>query len=350
MKKLILLTCLVTSLNAYAQNNFAAIDKHAQHVQYKGNLAELTYQLTDSLDDELEKTRSIYFWISENIKYDIKKYNKKKKTKEFKCKSKEDCNAKKIKLENRIILQTLKQKKAVCAGYSLLFSKMCEMAHIESTVISGYVKTRPNQIGRMGVLDHAWNSVSIEGKTYYLDVTWASGYVSKGKDNKLESFIKERDDFYWLTPIEKLSIDHFPQRTEAIDHTSITKETYKNQAYIRTDLIPKIELQEPKSGILNPGLNDTIYFSFTTAYPIEKLQINTNLKKNPKIYTIDKKNQKVLNEKALQKQEYISFDKKDGQYKFYYIVNEESLRYIEVLFDHELSMKFLIEVKKVIFN
>jgi hypothetical protein len=198
----------------------------------------------------------------------------------------------------------------------------------------------------MGKLDHSWNSVQIENETYYLDLTWAAGYSTKKKRNnkKLKKFFPDRNDFYWFTPIEKLSLDHFPEKTEQIANSNITKEVYKNQPYIETSTISKIDIVAPHGGILRPKLNDTLYFKFDYSGLIQSIQINTNVARNPKVYSI-KKGKKVLNERNLDKQKYIDFRNSDLSYEFYYVVEASTVKYIEILFDFELTMKYLVNVE-----
>jgi hypothetical protein len=154
------------------------------------------------LDNKIDKTRAIYIWITENIAYDVKKLTKKREG--YKCKDSEDCRLKKKKNDNKIINRILKNKKGICSGYALLFHRMCNMANIESASINGYIKNSPSQVGKMGNLDHAWNTVTIDNQIYYLDLTWAAGGVTKKK-----KYLKNRNDYYWFTPIEKFSLNHF---------------------------------------------------------------------------------------------------------------------------------------------
>jgi transglutaminase/protease-like cytokinesis protein 3 len=44
---------------------------------------------------------------------------------------------------------------------------------IKFSIIEGYIKNSPNQIGNMGILDHAWNSIKIDNEYYNIDLTWA---------------------------------------------------------------------------------------------------------------------------------------------------------------------------------
>lgn len=62
---------------------------------------------------------------------------------------------------------------AVCAGYTELLQDMCKAVGIESYYLTGYT-----QIGDSEPAYHAWNSVTINGETYYADVCWFDSAAS----------------------------------------------------------------------------------------------------------------------------------------------------------------------------
>ena len=87
--------------------NFAIIDSinklPESSIKSISNLVEFIEKNTNS---ELEKARAAYYWIANNIKYDVKKY--------FKDKS-----------SYYEPEEVFEKKKALCAGYSNLFKYMC---------------------------------------------------------------------------------------------------------------------------------------------------------------------------------------------------------------------------------
>ena len=346
MKKLFQLTILFFSVISFGQNNFKKADSIAFSTKYNGNLNQLVFDLTKNLNNDLDKTRAIYFWVTENISYDYKLFNRGKRVINFNCKSKTDCNIKKQEFENELVDKVLRKKKGICSGYSILFKRMCDIAKIQCLNISGYVKTKSSHVGNTGILDHAWNAVILDNKTYYLDLTWASGYCDADKKGELTNFVKKRNNFYWFTPEEKFTVDHFPKNPEKVLNFEISKDEYKNQPYIESSIIPFIEIENPKQGILKAKLNDSITFKFKYSKEIKKLQINTNLKRNPKFYSTNKKGETVFNQKAFDKQEYLPFEMKNNDYSFSYKIENENLKYIEILFDYNLKLKYLIKVEK----
>lgn len=347
MNKYILFFLFIIS-NIYSQNSnnqtkFDTIDNYVKTIKYDGNISKLVSDLTKSCKTEIEKSRAIYFWITENISYDYKTYNKKRKIKSIKCKSKAECDLKIAQWKDKALNRVLNKKIAICGGYSELFKNMCNIAKIDCEVIEGYTKTEPNQIGKMGILDHAWNVLIIDNKHYYLDLTWAAGSCSKNKKGKLNKFHKIRNEYYWLTPIDKLSRNHFPKDTLQLVDSKYNNELFKSNPYIKNSILPEIEIISPNSGIINAKICDTIKFEFEYLNAIKNIQVNTNVKRNPKVWKLEK-GIEIFNEKVIPKQKYINFKKENETYSFDYVLDNKSIRYIEILFDYRLTIKYLVKI------
>jgi transglutaminase/protease-like cytokinesis protein 3 len=157
---------LFFSLIAYSQeakSNFSSVDSFAKTVKYKGNLDSLTKKLTDPYSKQLFKARVIFKWITANIGYDCKSFNRHNYTgkdpEKYICRNDIDCEAKREAWETKYIQKVLRKKKAVCEGYSMLFKKMCDIAGLRSEIIPGYSRTKYYQVGTSGSLDHAWNAI-----------------------------------------------------------------------------------------------------------------------------------------------------------------------------------------------
>jgi len=325
----------------FSQNetpNYSTIDSLARTVEYKGDLYQLTTELTQNCNTKLEKARAIFIWVTHSIKYDYKLINKNKKTKPFRCRNNQNCDAKYVKWKNKYINKTLKSKKAICHGYATLFKQMCDYVGIQSSIISGYTKKSHSQIGRMGSLNHAWNAIHINGEYYFLDPTWAAGYCSIDKKEKLLKYVKKYEDYYWLTPSDKFSRNHYPE-DEFWARYSGNKEDFRKTPYIKTSYLPHLEIITPKSGIINIKAGDTLHFNVKYNQPIEHLQINTNIYRNPIPWT-DDETSRTWNERALKKQKYINFKYQNEIYSFDYIVKKDYLRYIDILFDYKRVIRF----------
>ena len=82
-------------------------------------LARLTYGIIDTSSSQKAQVEAIYTWITNNIDYDVKQYQK--------------GNRKHFTPE-----QVVRRRRALCGGYAELFSEMCRRIGVESYVVNGY--------------------------------------------------------------------------------------------------------------------------------------------------------------------------------------------------------------------
>lgn len=174
------------------------------------NTVWLSQALTKGYDNEEDKVRAIYIWITAHIRYDAKRFIK------FKDKP-------------QTVKQTLRKRKGICSDYSNLFLELCKHAKIKAYPIEGYVKGFGHEDDDLAFgVNHVWNMVEINGKWRLLDLTLASGYlifvpylheklvpiqtlyiVPYVTRSKLV-FVKERNDFFYFTDPKLFIIDHLP--------------------------------------------------------------------------------------------------------------------------------------------
>jgi hypothetical protein len=332
---------------SWPKNPYHTIDSLAKTVEYKGDIRLLSYDLTKNYTTELDKARAIFIWVTENIAYDYKVLNKKKqKGIAFKCKEKTDCDAQYIKWEDDYLKKVISKQKGVCEGYSRLFKKLCDHAGIQGGVVTGYTKDRPEEIGKMGELNHAWNVMLVDGKYYYLDATWAAGGCYTNDKGKYKGFVKNFKEYYWLTPLEKLSRDHFPSDSVWIRNASYkkAKKTYKETAFIEAHEMPYLDLLLPDTGIVNACKGDTIQFRLKySSSLLDKIQVNTNLFTNPDIHhwTTDEEYDQLL-----KLQQYVAYKTEDDTYTFSYIADNQKLKYIDVLLDYRRVLRIKVNMLK----
>ena len=121
-------------------------------------------------------------------------------------------------------LGTYNKGKGVCAGYSLIFEKMCDSLGLESNYVVGYSKGAgftPGVIPKQS--DHAWNSVKIGSSYYLVDSTWGSG----GCDG--DTYNANFNDFYFCTNPEAFIRTHLPEEKQwQLISETITLETFVN--------------------------------------------------------------------------------------------------------------------------
>lgn len=123
------------------------------------SVEKLAAALTKDSCSDYEKAKRIYDWITENIRYDVRRY--------------EHYNWKATTPK-----QTLLRRKAICSGYSLLFQALCKEVGIKAWVVEGYDKI-PNYRNNEPYFfeEHAWNVFQTDGTNHLVDVTWGSGGI-----------------------------------------------------------------------------------------------------------------------------------------------------------------------------
>ena len=136
--------------------------------------------------NEYLQVRAIYSWITHNIKYD------------------HAALLDGVTRDNDA-MQVFKNRKAVCHGPANLFKAFCDELTIKCLVVTGPVKERFIEEGKLG--EHAWNAVEIHGKWHLLDCTW--GCMKDDKKNEVDSSEYTMNEFYFLTPPELLILNHF---------------------------------------------------------------------------------------------------------------------------------------------
>ncbi|MCR8558976.1 hypothetical protein KXD93_15065 [Mucilaginibacter sp. BJC16-A38] len=348
-------TCAVFSQSVKPVVDFSKADTLAMTVKYQDDIYRLTKELTNPFPEEMLKVRAIFRWITENISYDFKFYNKYpykgKEPKTYTCKDDgEDCDIKRKVWETGYINKVLDKKKAVCEGYAMLFKKMCEIAGIEAEMIPGYIRTEYYQVGTVGTLDHAWNAVKINGNYYLLDATWAAGGCAKNDDEKLISFRKQFDDYYWLTPADEFARNHFPEDAKWVLLPHYTKENFSSNPYYSADEIANIKLITPPSGVITPKRGDTIHFKLKYAGDFHDLQINSNAFRNPEIwywdYITKRKRARRQDTLAIKKQQYVKYKQRNDIYEFDYVVKDHTLEYLEIALNHRQVMRFKVNVSR----
>jgi len=213
MRILLTLLSMVATLVSFGQaskNDFSLIDKRVLTIQ-SNSVDSLSKMLCSPYKTQIEMTRSIFKWITENIEYDVIGYH----TKEiyaglFRPTISTIDSVVQKDYNDRIVEKVIKEKRAICDGYSRLFKTLCDKVNIQSVVISGYIRWYSDPIGVVTERGHAWNAVFLNNKWQLLDPTWASGT----SDGGVTKFTKKYNDFYFLTDPIKLFNDHYPSDTK----------------------------------------------------------------------------------------------------------------------------------------
>ncbi len=149
-------------------------------------------------------------------------------------------------------LTVILSRKAICAGYSLLYKEMMDRQGIPCDYIRGIATNRAGKTAR-----HAWNVLQIDGQAFPIDLTWDSGYMQTG----------ETELNYFGCDLEFLQ-NHIPDNDErAYQYYCYTKETINS---IDTKNTKKKEIsEEQKNGIINLAIEQN-YEKFKATYGEEQ--------------------------------------------------------------------------------
>jgi len=207
------LVAVFLNLQLYAQaEDFSATDfKKADSIAnlYYGqsleDLKSLSIKLTEPLNSDEEKFRSIYKWVCDNIEndYDFYVLNKKKRESGLTEEKLKEWNKK---FSERVLRKLFHEKKTVCSGYAYLVMKLSTYAGLTSVIVNGYGRTVQANIGGTGIPNHSWNAVKLNDRWYLCDATWSSGAI----DTSGKRFVKEFDEVYFLSEPSLFVRNHYP--------------------------------------------------------------------------------------------------------------------------------------------
>lgn len=141
---------------------------------------------TFSKANRLDHVWMMFYWISQNITYDL--------------------DAKHVNAE-----EILRSGKTNCEGYASLVQILCEQININCSKIIGYAKDTHFHIHQTNFLqpNHTWNAVELEHNQWYLlDAAWGSGYI----DSKFE-YKQVLQPYYFLTRPETMIYNHLPKES-----------------------------------------------------------------------------------------------------------------------------------------
>jgi hypothetical protein len=340
----------IAAQTPYDSMDFSVVDSFVLSVKYQNDISKLAFDLTDRFPDDIDKTRAIFKWITNNIAFDFRFINRGKEIEKPDCYGDDACPSILIKWENDYLKRILKSKKAIADGYARLFKKLCDICYVQAEMIPGYARTRPYQIGNSIGINHAWNAVLIDTTWLYLDPAWAAGNVIEDEETgAMIKFEREYHNYYWLSSFERFSRNHYPQTGKWVVKPPITKEQFfNNPHYFSIEVLEHLTEQYPATGVLKVKKGDTIYFKFNYTREIKLLQINSNIFRNPSLWTTintSKRKTKIVRDTwAEKKQVYIPFKKEANNYQFNYVVKDESLYYLEIVFDYKPAVRYRVRV------
>jgi transglutaminase/protease-like cytokinesis protein 3 len=245
---------------------------------------ELAQKLTAPFITEREKIEAIYYWITNNVKYDIRSIEDRKKQQprnHTQRMSREEYDAR-LKKE---INTTLKHKKGVCQNYALTFQSLCQAVDIECEFIGGWSRTNPSSIGKLGER-HAWNAVRLDGKWEYVDPTYGSGYV-----NEKTKFVFSFEPNCLFMDRESFNLFHFPKDKKwQLTEEPISEETYKQYPIVGRGFISyDLKDLQPIRHTIEVKRGKPLQISFRTKNAIPDIKCISRKTRNPVEMDIDRK-------------------------------------------------------------
>ncbi|MEP0368622.1 MAG: hypothetical protein ABJN36_17220 [Cyclobacteriaceae bacterium] len=191
--------------------NFEKADSvaHNLHGSELKNLKLLSDQLTNSLDTDMQKFRSIFRWVCDNLQNDYFLYRQNKTKREKWNNESEKLEAWNDKFSKKVIKRLFEDKTTVCTGYAYILKELCYHAELECEMIDGYGRSVEANIGGPGIPNHTWNAVKLQDKWYLCDATWSSG----GIDGETKQFLPKFSESYFLTSPELFVMNHYPLDT-----------------------------------------------------------------------------------------------------------------------------------------
>ncbi len=285
ISKFIIIALLLVSPAVFAQ--FEAVDaKVATYPKSFSDAQKLAGRINADFTKEADKARAIYTWIGTNIAYDMKAYySQRNGGVAFSYTTPEDKLAKEREFRLNLVKKTLRSGKAICEGYTSLFTYLCALTDLQAVIIPGTSKTDYTQIGKLPTAsDHTWNAVKINGKWQLIDVTWAAGVVI-GVDKK---FTPNFNDAYFCTDPDKFFLNHFPDDEHWLLTDRSAQEFAELPFYYPTYLKSDYEINADKGAILfpkniavrfniknlNPG--DEVYYITSRDNMLDPVQVDAN--------------------------------------------------------------------------
>ncbi|MCG9890364.1 MAG: hypothetical protein MH252_04750 [Thermosynechococcaceae cyanobacterium MS004] len=196
------------------QKDYRAIDYYGRSISYNGkSVNELAKALSSYAYTSEAKARIAYVWITNNISYDVQSYLS------------QDYKNKLVTPES-----VLRDRTAVCSGYSELYEALGKAMGLDVITIEGYAKGADYALGASTDVNHAWNAVKIDGYWYVVDATWGAGTLESNQ------FKKQFNPFFFAPPPAQFVYTHLPVVSEwQLLAKPYTKDKFENLPEVSTD-------------------------------------------------------------------------------------------------------------------
>lgn len=293
----------------------------------------LSRMLTYGYTTDRDKVTSIFRWITENISYNSRPYYNAAHLLGKHLYDDDDTGALKP-LSERVAIDVLKKRIALCDGYARLFKTLCDYAGIKSEVIAGYANGGIGSRHLQFTPNHRWNAVYLDSAWQLLDATWASGYTTYSAGN----FVQDYNNYYFLTPATDFFRDHYPEDMQwtLLQQPPAIREFKYSPFRLNAFIKFKIESYQPQSGIIDALPGDTIQFELETGSEQKRLFITDYPYVDSAFIAMvtlaDSSKQKpaVAGKKVFCK----------------YIVTSPQVEWLHVILNDEVIMRYKLNIKK----
>jgi len=333
MKRLPGLVLALLSLTCFSQGgpvNVYPVANRSEDVLTPDSLSRM---LTNGYTTDRDKVTSIFRWITENISYNVRPYYNANLYSDRHSYDDSDTGALKP-LSERVAIEVLKKRIALCDGYARLFKTLCDYAGIKSEVILGYADGGMSHRRLKFTSNHRWNAVYLDSSWYLLDVTWASGFVSYGSND----FIQNYNNQYFLTPAQDFIRDHYPEELQWTllpkppDKREYKFSPFQNNAFIKY----KIESFKPQSGVIDALPGDTIQIELETTnadkrmFLVDTPYVDSAVIANASLPDSTKPKFTVLGKRVFCK----------------YVVSSPNVEWLNVIFNDDVIMRYKLNIRK----
>ncbi len=272
-KIVLLLLFIVAGFNLTAQTNgrdFTAVDAYVKSLGSLDSMSMGTINnvVSNKFTDKIDKARAIYYWIANNITYDIKSARNNSTTKNTPT-------------------DVLLYRKAVGIGFASLFQDMCSSADIRCLTVDGFVKHSTDQINEKGVeINHSWAVVQLGQSPetwFYVDPAWGSGYA----DAEMKAFTRSYTDAYFFTDKATFNLQHYPDNEAwKLGPAPKNKKDFFQLPVIRVAALEfDLKKYSPNEGNLKVKAGKAVNFSYTLNgnKEINKVELGIGEKKKYKV-------------------------------------------------------------------
>lgn len=174
----------------YCSGYVSTKDDRELHEQILAEVQSLSDEICSGAESDRDKVLKLEYWVADNIYYN-------------------HVAAETAVTADVISLETvLRTKTATCAGYSNLFSALCNMQGIYCVNLRGgtYVREDTPEHLMEAPMNHEWNAVMLDREWVFIDTTWLSNNSYTAEDGYVRS--DTMDEQYFHMTFEYMSYEH----------------------------------------------------------------------------------------------------------------------------------------------